>query len=144
MFERRGELDRLVQVDPADAAACLDRSRTRLTAAELLAGASLSEAAFTSAYDAYRGAADAIVLLLGYRVPATAGAHRIAMDIAHASVQPNPAFAPATAERFRQGRHESEYFDPGRPVDKTDEDVRWAVQLARAAIDAVAERLSAS
>jgi hypothetical protein len=112
-------------------------------AAELLADASLSEAAFTSAYDAYRGAADAIVLLLGYRVPATAGGHRIAMDIAHAAIQPNPVFAPATAERFRQGRHESEYFDPGRPVDKTGEDVRWGVDLARAAIDAVAEEVSA-
>ncbi len=51
------------------------------------------------------------------------------------------AFAPAGAERFRQGRHESEYFDPTRPVEKTAADANWAVESARRAIDAV-ERAS--
>jgi hypothetical protein len=54
------------------------------------------------------------------------------------------AFAPSTAERFREGRHESEYLDPDRPVDKTEADAVWAVQRAQAAIDAVAAVLSAA
>ncbi|PZS25699.1 MAG: hypothetical protein DLM59_19730 [Pseudonocardiales bacterium] len=143
LFEGRGQLDRLERVDAADARACLERARERLSAASLLANAHLSESAFTSAYDAFRTAADAVVLFLGYRVPATQGGHRIATDVAHAAIQPeSQVFAPAGAERFRQGRHESEYFDPARPVDKTAADATWAVDLARRAIAAVAAAIS--
>lgn len=111
--------------------------------ASVLIDAKLWESAFTTAYDAYRTAADAVVLFFGYRVPATHGGHRIATDIAHAAMQPDTeAFAPAGAERFRQGRHESEYFDPARPVDKTEPDATWAAELAGRAIDAVARALS--
>jgi len=101
-------------------------------------------AAFTTAYDAYRTGADALVLRLGYRVPATPGGHRIATDVAHAALQSSSdAFAPTSAERFRQGRHESEYFDPARPIDKTEGDTRWAIELATAALAAVETELSA-
>ena len=114
-----------------------------MSAASVLIDAKLWESAFTAAYDAYRTSADAVVLLLGYRVPATRGGHRIATDIAHAAMQSETdAFAPAGAERFRQGRHQSEYFDPARPVDKTEPDAAWAVDLAGHAIDAVAPALS--
>ena len=86
------------------------------SAASVLIDAKLWESAFTTAYDAFPTAADAVVLFPGYRVPATRGGHGIATDIAHAVMQPDTdAFAPAGAERFRQGRHESEYFDPARP-----------------------------
>lgn len=143
LFEGRGQLDRLEHVDTKDARACLDRAKERLSAASMLAEAKLWESAFTAAYDAYRTAADAVVLFLGYRVPATQGGHRIATDIAHAAMQPDTdAFAPAGAERFRQGRHESEYFDPSRPVDKTAGDAGWAVELADRAIDAVDPAIS--
>lgn len=143
LFEGRGQLDRLEQVDAKAARACLDRAEERMSAASMLTEAKLWESAFTAAYDAYRTAADAVVLFLGYRVPATQGGHRIATDIAHAAMQPDTdAFAPAGAERFRQGRHESEYFDPARPVDKTAGDATWAVELARRAIEAVAPAIS--
>jgi hypothetical protein len=53
-------------------------------------------------------------------VPATAGAHRISTDIAYAALRNKAdAFAPPTAEQFRDGRHQSEYFDPELPIDKT-------------------------
>ena len=144
LFESRGQLDRLEHVDEASALACRGRAADRLKAAAVLANAELWESAFTTAYDAYRTAADAIVLRLGFRVPATPGGHRIATDIAHAALQStSDAFAPAGAERFRQGRHESEYFDPARPVDKTAGDARWAINLATAAIAAVDAELSA-
>ncbi|MGH9280606.1 MAG: HEPN domain-containing protein [Acidimicrobiales bacterium] len=143
LFEGRGQLDRLEHVDAKDARACLVRAQQRLSAASVLIDAELWEPAFTTAYDAYRTAADAVVLFLGYRVPATAGGHRIATDIAHAALQGGAdAFASAGAERFRQGRHESEYFDPARPINKTAADAAWAVDLARRAIDAVDAALS--
>ncbi|MFP5488179.1 MAG: HEPN domain-containing protein [Acidimicrobiia bacterium] len=144
LFASRGQLDRLEHVDEASALVCLDRAAARLKAATVLVDAELWEPAFTTAYDAYRTAADAIVLRLGHRVPATPGGHRIATDIAHAALQStSDAFAPASAERFRQGRHESEYFDPARPVDKTAGDARWAIDLATTAIAAVRDELSA-
>lgn len=144
LFEGRGQLDRLDAADADSARACLGRAKERLSAASVLIDARLWESAFTTAYDAFRTAADAVVLSLGYRVPATQGGHRIATDISHAAMQSDTdAFAPAGAERFRQGRHESEYFDPARPVDKTEADAGWAVELASRAIDAVERALSA-
>ncbi len=143
LFEGRGQLDRIEHADLESARACLGRAKDRLAAAALLVDAGLWESAFTTAYDAFRTSADAVVLLLGYRVPATRGGHRIATDIAQAAMKADTdAFAPAGAERFRQGRHESEYFDPARPVDKTSADVVWAVDLARRAVDAVDAALS--
>lgn len=143
LFESRDQIDRLEQAGADAARACLDRAKARLSAASILIESKHWESAFTGAYDAYRTAADAIVLYLGYRVPATRGSHRIATEIAHAAMQSHTdAFATASAERFRQGRHESEYFDPARPVDKTAGDASWAVELAGRAIDAVAPAIS--
>jgi hypothetical protein len=145
LFEARGQLDWLEHADAASARACLDRAKERLTAATVLADAGLWESTFTSAYDAYRTVADAVVLGLGYRVPGTPGGHQIATDIAHAALRfDTNVFAPATAELFRQGRHESEYFDPARAVEKTADDASWAVYLAGRAINAVDDALSAA
>jgi len=144
LFEGRGQLDALEHADTSAARACLNRASERLRAASVLSDAELWESAFTSAYDAYRTAADAIVLVLGRRVPATRGGHRIATDIAGAALgSDTDAFSAAGAERFRQGRHESEYFDPARPVDKTAADATWAIELATKAIHAVDAELSA-
>lgn len=141
LFERRGDLDP-VGGGPTAAITCLDRAEDRRTAAQVLLDARLWETAFTTAYDAYRTAADVIVLSLGYRVPATRGAHRIAADVAHAALSPeSEAFAPTSAERFRRGRNESEYYDPARPVDKTAADAAWAVDLASRAVASVREAL---
>ena len=83
------------------------------------------------------------MLALGYRVPAVAGAHRITIDIAQAAIGADgEAFVGTTAERFRTGRHEAEYFDPDRPSEKTEADPRWAVEKAASAIDAVSSALS--
>lgn len=143
MFEKRGDVEPLTSAGPAAAAACLDRARDRLAAAELLLGADLWESAYTNAYDAYRMAAEAIVLALGYRVPAVTGAHRITIDIAQAALgEQADVFAGAAAEQFRTGRHEAEYFDPDRPVEKTEADARWGADKASVAIAAVASALS--
>jgi len=138
MLEKRGEVEALASAGPSAAQSCLDRARDRLAAAELLLGAALWESAFTNSYDAYRMAAESVVLALGYRVPAVAGAHRITFDIAQAAVGSDAdVFAGAAAERFRTGRHEAEYFDPDRPAEKNEPDARWAAEKAAAAIAAV-------
>lgn len=142
LFEGRGQLDAIDDVDRSTVMACLERARQHHSAAALLAESSLLESAFTAAYDAYRTAADAVVLHLGYRVPATQGGHRIAVDIADAALRgSSQVYASGTSERFRQQRHESEYFDPARPIDKTADDTRWALGLARDALAAVAAGL---
>jgi hypothetical protein len=104
LFESRGQLDRIEHADAAAARICLDRARDRLRASEVLTSAELWESAFTTAYDAYRTAADAVVLSLGYRVPATPGGHRIATNVANAALQPDTAFARARSSvRSRSG-----------------------------------------
>lgn len=139
LFVGRGQLEAVDAASPAAARACLDRSRKRMAAVDVLLDAEHWEAAFTTAYDAYRTSADAIALLLGYRVPAVKGAHRVSTDLAHAALnEATDAFGPVPSDRFRSGRHESEYFDPDKPVDKTEDDARWAASIASAAIDAVA------
>ena len=144
LFEGRGQLDRLDAADADPARACLSRAKERLSAASVLTDAQLWESAFTTAYDAFRTAADAVVLSLGYRVPATPGRppHRDRHRARRAAVGHR-----RVRSRWRRavpaGRHESEYFDPARPVDKTEADARWAVELASRAIDAVERALSA-
>jgi hypothetical protein len=48
-------------------------------------------------------------------------------------------FSKVRFERMRQGRHASQYFDPARP-EKTNDDARWAVELADGVL-AATERL---
>lgn len=143
MLERRGEVERLEVAGSSVAATCLARAEERLTAARLLLEARLWPPAYTSAYDAYRMAAEAIVVALGYRVPAVAGAHRITLDIARAAIgDASGVFAAAASDRFRAGRHEAEYFDPDRPSETTEADGRWALERAPAAIRVVTEALA--
>lgn len=63
-YDERSQLDRVLSADDAAVRACLDRALHRLKAAEVLRDAELLESAFTNAYDAYRTAADALVLML--------------------------------------------------------------------------------
>lgn len=138
LFERRGEVDAVSGDLLTSAEICLDRARNRHQAASLLLTAGLWDPAFTAAYDAYRSAADAVALFLGFRVPAVHGAHRIVCDVAQAALSDaTSAFAPSTAERFRRERHASEYFDPSNPVEKVEADATWAVALAEDAVAAV-------
>jgi HEPN domain-containing protein len=144
MFESRGQAEAIASVGADAAHDCLARARDRMEAAEILLGTGHWEAAYATAYDAYRMAADAVVLALGYRVPAVSGAHRITIDIADAAIgETSDVFAGAAAERFRMGRHQLEYFDPERPQETTEGDARWATSRAATAIEAVSLSLRA-
>lgn len=140
LYERKGTIERIEGVTPESTRACLARAKERLAAAELLLDGKHWEPAYTTAYDAYRSAADAIVLLHGYRTAARPGAHEATLAFAAASLEQSP-FTEPTASTFRQGRHASEYFDPERPIDKTEGDARWAVDQARSACASVESAL---
>jgi hypothetical protein len=136
LYEGKGTIERVEGATPASARACLARANERRAAAELLLDGKHWEPAYTTAYDAYRSAADAIVLLHGYRTAARPGAHEATLAFAAAALDESP-FTEPTASMFRQGRHASEYFDPNRPIDKTEGDARWALDQARSACAAV-------
>jgi uncharacterized protein (UPF0332 family) len=137
-LERQGKVEALQGASDATARTCVDRAEDRLSAAEVLIGSEHWETAFTTAYDGYRMAAEAVVLATGHRVPAVAGAHAITFDIARAALGSSAeVFGKPTADRFRRGRHDSEYFDPERPAEKTEADAAWAVEKATAAVEAV-------
>ena len=113
LFESRGQAEPIASSGTDAAGECLARARDRREAAEILLETGHWDAAYTTAYDAYRMAADAAVIQLGYRIPAVSGAHRIAVDIADSAIgHTSDVFAGAPAERFRMGRHQAEYFDP--------------------------------
>jgi HEPN domain-containing protein len=141
MFEKRGDVEAIQSGGTTAARASLERARQHLEAAELLVDAGKWEPAFTTAYDAYRMAAESIVIALGYRVPAVKGAHRITADIADAALGDSAVFTAASAEQFRSGRHDAEYFDPDRPAEKTEADARWALDLAQRALSEVESAL---
>jgi uncharacterized protein (UPF0332 family) len=140
LYEGKGTIERIQGAGVESARTCLARANERLAAAEHLLDGEHWEPAYTTAYDAYRSAADAIVLLHGYRTAARPGAHEATLAFAAAALDESP-FTEPTASTFRQGRNASEYFDPERPIGKTDGDARWAVDQARSACAAVASAL---
>lgn len=140
-LEREGKVEALQGASDEAARACVARARDRLAAAQVLVDSEHWEAAFTTAYDGYRMSAEAVVLATGHRVPAVPGAHVITFDIARAAVGTD-VFAKPTADRFRRARHDSEYFDPERPVEKTEDDARWALEKTAAAVEAVRAAVS--
>ena len=143
LHARRGDVEHLAHVGRPAARACLDRARGRLAAAQVLIDAGHADSAFTTAYDAYRMAAEAIVLDASYRVPAVWGAHRITFEIAHAALHDDSEFFETVrADRFRSGRHDSEYFDPDHVTEKSRDDAEWAVASAAAAVAAVESALA--
>jgi uncharacterized protein (UPF0332 family) len=140
LYERKGTIEKIEGAGVESARACLARAKERLAAAEHLLEGDHWDPAYTTAYDAYRSAADAIVLLHGYRTAARPGAHEATHAFAAAALDASP-FAEPTASTFRQGRNASEYFDPERPIDKTKDDAQWAVDQARSACAAVESAL---
>ena len=77
----------------------------------------------------------------GLRATGGDGSHVAVEDAVSAQFADRIAgFTKARFERMRQGRHASQYFDPSRP-EKTDEDARWALELAGEVLAATRELL---
>ena len=141
LYERRGVIEAIESGGVLAANHCLARAMERLRAAEQLMRSEFWDASYTTAYDAYRTAADALVLMTGYRTVATRGAREAALAVAAASLKSPTVFDVPTSTIFRQGRAASEYFDPERPDDKTEDDAQWAIDQARAACGVVERTL---
>ena len=138
----RGRLD-AVDGDSVEESAALiiARARRRLLTAEAALGLGDIEGAFASAYDAYRMAAEALLVRQGLRAAGGDGGHVTVEDAISAQYgRTIPGFAKATFERLRRTRHSAQYFDPSAP-EIVAEDARWALSTAHATLTAVEELL---
>jgi hypothetical protein len=127
---------------PSGADLVLARSSKRLATAAGGLAAGDSEGAFAAAYDAYRMAAESLVIRQGLRSTGGDGSHVTVEDVVGAQFgREIIEFAKPTFERFRRMRHAAQYFDPSAAeIDVID--AEWALQTARRAVDGVAAVMS--
>lgn len=133
----RGRLESLGDTDLAQAAGtAVERAARRLrTAAAALDGGDV-DGAYVAAYDAYRMAAEALLLRQGLRATGGDGSHVTVEDAVGAQfVEVIPAFAKPTFERMRRTRHQAQYFDPAAPPLEPG-DAEWAIGISNAAVEA--------
>ena len=96
-----------------------------------------------AAYDAYRMAAEALLICQGLRATGGDGSHMTVEDVISAQFGSMiPEFAKPAFERLRRTRHAAQYFDPSSAEISADDSL-WALGKARAVVDAV-ERLLAT
>ena len=139
----RGNVEHIRGATAANSAAIIiTRAQRRLLTAE--SGLSLGdiEGAFATAYDAYRMAAEALLIRQGLRATGGEGPHMTVEDAVSAQfARFIPAFAKPTFERLRRTRHSVQYFDPSNAEVSAD-DSEWALSTARSVVQAVADLLS--
>jgi HEPN domain len=140
----RGRLERIdAQNLAAMADTLLDRARRRVATASAALDLSDVDGAYAAAYDAYRMAAESLLVRQGLRAAGGEGSHMTVEDAISAQFGSDiVAFTKPTFERMRRTRHTAQYFDPSAaPI--TDGDARWAIEKATAATTDV-RSLSAS
>ena len=132
----RGRLEALGVTDLASAAAtAIERATKRLgTAARALDGEDF-DGAYAAAYDAYRMAAEALLVRQGLLATGGEGSHMTVEDAISAQFSDRIAgYAKPTFERFRKTRHTAQYFDPSAsPLERPD--AEWALEVSRATVD---------
>ena len=140
---------RLESVEVEDLAASTDALIARATLrVEATAAAALKagdvDGAYVAAYDAYRMAAESLLVRQGLRASGGDGSHMTVEDAVSAQFGTDiPAFAKPTFERLRRTRHTAQYFDPAAaPITKPD--ASWAIQKATAALSGVKVLLAES
>ena len=140
----RGRLERIDGKMAADSsAAIIGRAERRL----LTAGGGLKagdvEGAFAAAYDAYRMAAEALLIRQGLRATGGEGSHMTVEDAISAQyARQIPGLAKPTFERLRRTRHSAQYFDPSS-AEISAEDSAWALSTARTVVEEVRQLLAA-
>ena len=142
----RGRLEAVEIEDlAASADALIARSALRVeaTAAAALRAGDV-DGAYVAAYDAYRMAAESLLVRQGLRASGGDGSHMTVEDATSAQFGKDiPAFAKPTFERLRRTRHAAQYFDPSAaPI--TTSDASWAIEKAKAALSGVKELLATS
>jgi hypothetical protein len=136
MFRSRGNISDDVQGDVrATARAWLERAREELAVLEPILAAGQWRVAYNTAYDIYRHAAEAADLAAGYRILASAGAHGATFALADAVLgEISNVFASVHASVMNGTRNKLEYLDASTSSEATEDDARWAVQLATRAV----------
>ena len=131
----RNKLERISTDDLGPAtAALLQRATKRLETAKGALAAEDFDGAFTNAYDVYRMAGEALLLVQGLRATGGDGSHVTVEDAVCAQFGGVVEdFNKAIYERFRQGRHAAQYFDPSK-AEKTRPDAGWALSTADRAL----------
>lgn len=144
MFRTRGNISDDVQGDVhATALDWLDRARAELAVLEPILAAAQWRVAYNTAYDIYRHAAEAVDLNGGYRILASAGAHGATFALASAIMgDASDVFDTVNASTMAGTRNKLEYVDVDQSVEVSEEDARWAVQLAERAVADVSAFLS--
>lgn len=138
----RGRLEMLGDTDLSAAAeTAIARATKRLgTAASALEGDDV-DGAYAAAYDAYRMAAEALLVRQGLLATGGEGSHMTVEDAVSAQFTDSvPGYAKATFERFRKTRHTAQYFDPSAPP-LEHADAEWALAVSRAAVSGAGEIL---
>lgn len=127
----RGRLEHIDAKDRAAMAdALLDRARRRVATASAAFDLGDVDGAYAAAYDAYRMAAESLLIRQGLRATGGEGSHMTVEDAISAQFAGNiVAFAKPTFERMRRTRHTAQYFDPSAaPI--TADDASWAIEKA--------------
>jgi HEPN domain len=139
----RGRLETLEAVSLDEASdALLERANRRHATAQAAIELGDLAGAYSTAYDAYRIAAESLLARQALRATGGNGSHVTVEDAVSAQFAAEiPAFAKATFEQLRRTRHSVQYFDPdAAPV--TDSDTRWAIDKAAEALSGVGVLLS--
>jgi uncharacterized protein (UPF0332 family) len=140
----RGRLEPLGETDLAAAAeAAIGRATKRLVTAKSALDGDDVDGAYAAAYDAYRMAAEALLVRQGLLATGGEGSHMTVEDAVAAQFGDRiTQYAKPTFERIRKTRHTAQYFDPSAPPLEP-ADAEWALEVSRAAVDAVGELLRA-
>jgi uncharacterized protein (UPF0332 family) len=128
-------LETLEAVSLGEAAdALLERATLRLATSQSALKLDDLDGAYSTAYDAYRIAAESLLARQALRATGGNGSHITVEDAVSAQfVAEIPAFAKSTFEQMRRTRHSVQYFDPdAAPVTKSD--AQWAIDKATDAL----------
>ena len=135
LHQEQGQLEQITGGTDA-ARLCAARARARLEAARLADDEGRWADAYATAHEAYLGAAEATVLLLGFGSPTSGKRESVVTTVAHATLKPDTdAMAHAAVQGFLAGLAEARP-ERGAPTTSAD-DVTWALDLAGRAVQAV-------
>ena len=141
----RGRLES-VQIPDAVVAAstAIERATRRLRTAAAGLAAGDPDGAYAAAYDAYRIAAEALLIRQGLRATGGDGSHVTVEDAISAQFAGDiDEFAKPTFERLRRTRHAAQYFDPSA-APTSPEDAEWAQEKSRGAVAGVESLLASN
>ena len=140
----RGRLERIDGSTAGESATTIiGRATRRLLTADGGLAAGDVEGSFAAAYDAYRMAAEALLIRQGLRATGGEGSHMTVEDAISAQYAKQiPGLAKPTFERLRRTRHSAQYFDPSSAEISAD-DSAWALSTARTVVETVEGLLSA-